>query len=73
MTVSDYEIDKDCFPTMNIDGREGIDEIYGTREEIERGCFSAGEFYFVVPYNNSETGEYILEDPSIVEDRKPRR
>ncbi|MBS5388028.1 MAG: hypothetical protein KHY31_11745 [Clostridiales bacterium] len=70
VTVSDYEIDKDCFPTMNIDGREGIDEIYGTREEIERGCFSAGEFYFVVPYNNSETGEYILEDPSIVEDKE---
>ena len=70
VTVSDYQIDVDYFPIMNIDGREGTDEIYGTREEIERGCFSAGEFYFVVPYNSSESGDYILEDSSIVGDKE---
>lgn len=53
VTVSDYVIDVDRFPTKDASGT--TDE-YGASV----GCISAGEFHIVVPFSNIQTGENVL-------------
>ena len=54
VTVKDYEINPNWFPTKNVaeDGQE-------YKENKNKGCFSAGELYVVVPYG--EGTDYLVD------------
>ena len=65
ITVSDYVINPKHFPSSNAGGGS----YYNPTTGIENiGCFSAGEFFVVTPFNNNgesdplKRGTYVLDD-----------
>lgn len=70
VTISDYEVNIDSFPYANSGsgGTGSTSYIYynpsdsrPNYERVQKACISAGEIWFVQPFYNKDTGEYILD------------
>lgn len=67
-TVTDYEIDMDCFPVTDVDRADSNATFYtydanSPDHGVKNiGCFSAGYILVVIPFENHETKEPVLDE-----------
>ncbi len=63
LTISDYKIDMDYFPTVDSNTADSNNTFYVRSEGVKNiGCFSSGFLYVLTPFYNQNTSEYVLDE-----------